>query len=103
MTALDRLARPYKIESDTWGQSIEFSDGGNEMLTIVACDFDCGQTTTIGIRLSQVDTIVEVLRAIQADAPVRKAALEAADDEAKDRIKELAREKSRERRERDGK
>ena len=98
MTALDRLARPYKIESDTWGQSIEFSDGGHEMLMIVACDFDCGQTTTIGIRLSQVDTIVEVLRAIQADAPVRKAALEAADDEAKDKAKEATKAKARIRR-----
>ena len=98
MTALERLTRPYKIESDTWGQSIEFSDGGHEMLMIVACDFDCGQTTTIGIRLSQVDTMVEVLRAIQADAPVRKAALATADNEAKDEAKEASKEKARARR-----
>ena len=98
MTKLERLARPYKIESDTWGQSIEFADGGHEMLTIVACDFDCGQTTTIGIRLSQVDTIVDVLRAIQADAPKRKAAIEADDKEAMSEAGEAAKPKNRERR-----
>lgn len=90
---LDKLARPYKIESDTWGQSIEFVDGDHEMVMIAVCDFDCGQTTTIGLRLSQIDTIVEVLRAIQADAPKREAAKQLADEEEKEAIKQKARER----------
>ena len=93
------VTRPYKIESTTWGQSIQFVDGGHSSLMVTACDFDSGQTCTIGINMDQVKTIVEVLHSIEADAESRATQVAETDRQEKEAIKARA----RERRERDGK
>ena len=93
------VTRPYKIESTTWGQSIQFADGGNNLLMITACDFDSGQTCTVGINMDQVKAIVEVLHLIEADVETRATQIAETDSQEKEAIKA----KAKARRERDGK
>ena len=98
--ALNLLERPYKIESTTWGQSVEFSVNKG-MLMVTACDFDSGQVATVGIALDQIDVMVEVLSAVRIDTKKleeAKASAEADDAVHKAAAKEKYKTEHREKR-----
>ena len=64
------MKNSYTVESDVWGQSITMQPTGKDYIKFMACDFDSGQTVSVGLSNELVKSLIKDLEAILASPPV---------------------------------